>query len=62
MSWIHLICESCWEAKNHNRVPHRVIKDNNDPDICCYCFKETNSWIYVRDNPTYMNCKCSDNN
>ena len=54
--WEHSICESCWKARNPDRVPHRVIGDLLCREFCCFCGDYTNSGIYVRQSPEGLIC------
>lgn len=45
--WTHAICTRCWQARNPEREPHRVMDYNTVQ--CCYCGTPTDAGIYVRD-------------
>ena len=47
--WTHVICEKCWKDTGHDFEPTRFIPP--ETEICCYCGVETNSGIYIRNNP-----------
>lgn len=58
-SWLHSICEACWNSKNPGRTPYRVREEYRDekPLTCCFCGKSSeNSGIYVRQNPITTPC------
>ena len=40
------ICQSCWDAKNPDRVAVRVM--TQPVETCSFCGRFTNSGIYVR--------------
>ena len=47
--WTHSICKTCWYEKNPGRRPTVLA----DPDVekCCYCGGQTQSGIYVGQDP-----------
>jgi hypothetical protein len=51
MSWNHLICDRCWEARNPGRIAYRVIKDTGRLRNCCFCGSLHSSGIWVRQDP-----------
>jgi hypothetical protein len=57
--WTHSICEQCWVGKNPGREPHRVVREsrfNADKELCCYCGREHQSGIFVREDPSSVAC------
>lgn len=57
--WTHFICEPCWNDRNPDREPVRVIKSFDGPDTlqCCFCLTlSENSGIYVRKDPAKTPC------
>lgn len=58
--WNHSICSKCWEEKNPNRSAIAI----EDPEVhtCCYCKKDTNEGIYVRDDAEALGCEHADPN
>ena len=40
------VCDGCWEARNGDRVPYRLVE--RDTEVCCYCGRNNRSGIYVR--------------
>ena len=53
--WTHNICAACWENRSKGGMPVRVVKP--DPDTCCFCGKDNQNGIYVRDDPKTAPCK-----
>lgn len=55
-AWTHVLCDSCWMVRNGEKLPHRVIGQNEEPqEICCDCGKACPG-IYIRENPAAMRC------
>ena len=54
----HNICYDCWNIRNPDRKAIRVSTARMNPDKCCYCGKDTNSGIYIRDNPDAPDMLC----
>ena len=48
MGWTHPICDKCWEERNPDRMPYRFKEPKKYK--CCYCGKETDSGIFIREN------------
>lgn len=57
--WTHAICLQCWDEKNPDRIPHRVVGGLEIMDECCFCGKATAAGIYVRVDPVSL--RCADN-
>lgn len=53
--WNHSICDRCWEKKEPNREPVRVV--DAERELCCYCGFSHKSGIYVRADPNTLRCK-----
>ena len=49
MNWNQPICNACWTRRHPERMPVRVRE--RTVETCAYCGRETDSGIYVRDNP-----------
>lgn len=47
--WNHPMCNQCWEEKNEDREPVRLV--NVSVEHCCWCGGITRSGIYVREDP-----------
>lgn len=56
-SWIHLVCDECWEAKNPGRCAVR-LKITKMAE-CCLCGEDTRSGIYVRIDPDDDSLRCN---
>lgn len=56
----HNICEVCWFAREPDRFPVQVKRDEGDFDVdrCCFCGTVKVSRIYVRHDPTDPALKC----
>lgn len=54
--WRHSICTDCWEKKNPGREPVRLLNEDAELDVCCFCSKPHSEGIYVRENPADMPC------
>lgn len=54
MIWTHNICSACWYDRNPNYGPVKVV----NPQIvtCCFCGVSTNAGIFIRHDPTKLNC------
>ena len=52
--WTHALCEVCWVFLHPGRMP--VLIRDPETEICCRCFCETRSGIYVRGAPADMPC------
>jgi hypothetical protein len=53
--WRHNICLSCWESRceqlgEPGREPVRLLK-KDEWVHCCFCSRNNNDGIYVRENP-----------
>ena len=53
-SWTHPMCEECWDERNSDRSPYAVL--DADLEMCCWCGRETQSGIYVREDPERLRC------
>lgn len=54
MNWTHSICISCWNEKNPDRPAVAMV--NVEKETCCFCLKETQSGIYIRQDPRELSC------
>lgn len=52
----HAICDECWERRNPDRLPVRLMGSYRKEERCCFCLAQTKSGIYVRENPADMPC------
>jgi hypothetical protein len=52
--WTHSICSDCWQLKNPDREPTRIV--DATMDACCYCGADHTSGIYLRDDPSALLC------
>jgi hypothetical protein len=52
--WTHSICDQCWAEKNPGRMPYRV--SGAQLEVCCYCGREHESGILVREDPERVAC------
>lgn len=52
--WTHSICDKCWNTKNPDRKPIRVIEAVEKK--CCFCGVIHKSGIYVRHDPKFTAC------
>lgn len=55
--WTHPMCDQCWGERQPGRVPHRLVEDVREDEVCCFCGKETRSGIYVREDPALTTCE-----
>jgi hypothetical protein len=53
-NWTHAICDDCWDERypDRNKSPRRGM---GDLEMCCWCGKDTNSGIYIREDPNVVN-------
>lgn len=58
MGWTHRICADCWNSRNPNRQPVVITEDCRQPEICCFCGKETTAGIFVRHDQKELKCNC----
>lgn len=49
MSWTQPICHACWDIRNPNREPKRLLEPVRER--CCVCGHFTRQGIYLRVNP-----------
>lgn len=49
--WRHNICLLCWDRKNPDREPHRVLEEFCQNEPCCYCGQLNRDGIYIREHP-----------
>lgn len=54
MGWTHSICNHCWNEKNPDSEPIRVVTKFEED--CCFCGSKTNG-IFIRHDPTELLCK-----
>lgn len=54
--WTHAICDECWEKKEPDREPTRLVEEFRHKEPCCYCGKSQKSGIFVRGDPTITPC------
>ena len=52
----HSICDECWQKRNPDLEPYRLVGEYRHQDRCCYCSRVHGSGIYVRDHPADMPC------
>lgn len=52
----HTICEGCWDKKNPGRQALRVSANYTEAEPCCFCGKQTNAGIFVREDPQNTIC------
>ena len=53
--WTHSMCSECWKKENPDKDP---VKVKNAPvEQCCFCGQPTSMGIYVRHDPSKLNCK-----
>lgn len=58
MTWTHNICKKCWNVREGDRTPHRIIHGDT---ICCVCGEQNSDGIFFRCNPAMLfNCKCEE--
>lgn len=49
MGWTQPVCENRFKEMYPGREPTRIIVDDGDCDLCCFCLTPTK--IYVRIDP-----------
>ncbi len=55
-NWNHRMCEVCWAQRHpEGRVPVRLMEPR-PIEICCFCAGETQSGIFVRQDPKTLQC------
>ena len=52
--WLHILCDACWERREPGGEPTRAKGAVAQP--CCGCGAQTESGIFVREEPTKMWC------
>lgn len=50
MSWTQPCCDACWDERRPY-APKRITAGYRATETCCYCGEDTDSGIYVRENP-----------
>lgn len=50
--WTQAICDDCWDEQHPDKPSPR--RDGGKTETCAYCGKDTNSGIYVRDDPAQV--------
>ena len=53
--WSHAICDNCWVEGNPVEYPVRLVQPVRER--CCFCGDETESGIYVREDPKTAPCR-----
>lgn len=53
-AWTHDICDECWAAREPGREPFRLSTEYRDVERCCFCGKQTESGIAVREDPALV--------
>ena len=54
-SWTHAICGPCWDETNPDTTPYTV--EGSTEEKCCCCNAPTRAGIFIRNDPTELNCK-----
>ena len=52
--WTHPICDDCWDELNPDRPAARTRPDYAERDRCCWCGGDTESGIYLREDPATL--------
>ena len=53
--WNHLMCAACWND-DERHVNKAVEGAWSEAEPCCFCGNPTTSGIYVRHDPTKLEC------
>lgn len=57
VTWTHNMCAECWQLYHAPRQPVSLKDDDN---ACCFCGKQNTDGIYVRRDPSGMQCSHED--
>jgi hypothetical protein len=51
--WTHSICDPCWDRERRETWgdPTRIVRSHRKKEICCFCRRENQDGIYVREDP-----------
>jgi len=49
--WNHHICDTCWFKQNPGRRPVRLTPEYTERIACCFCGKDNEDGIIVREDP-----------
>ena len=52
MSWTQPICIECWNRREPERLPTRIVEEEKEWERCAFCGWLTRSGIYTRVDPT----------
>lgn len=52
-AWTHDICDECWHERDPEREPYRLGPEYRALERCCFCGKETDSGIAIREDPRF---------